>query len=882
MLILREYQEAGLASLTRYLKSAATQDVQTAFVLETRRPYRPVRGLEDLPYVCLRVPTGGGKTVMACHALGIAAREFLHVERTVCLWLVPSNAILEQTQKALRDRRHPYRQAIDAAFAGQVEVMGLADALYLTRGVLDGATVIIVSTLAALRVEDTDGRKVYETSGALQHHFDDIPPMMRARLEMISEGVICYSLANVLRMRRPVVIMDEAHNARTSLSFETLVRVLPSCVIEFTATPETTQDERHQKFASNVLHHVSARELKAAEMLKLPVKLFTHGDWKQVIGDALQKQRELEAAAGREQQQTGEYLRPIVLFQAQPQNRARPTLTVDVIKKTLLEDFQIADEQIAVATGQARGLEDVDLKSPNCPIRFIVTVQALREGWDCPFAYVLCTLAEQHAARAVEQILGRVLRMPKAKRKTQPELNFAYAFAASESFVQTAASLRDALIENGFQQMEAGDLIVHAETPTFFERPDLFSQASAVVSESPNLSRLDADLARRVTFDAASQSLEVRGHLSAADVGALQSCFQEEPNRAAVQRIADRLQGRPTHAAPPAVQVLQIPLLAVRVNGQIELFDDRFVLDTPWNLTEYSADLSEAEFSLRQSGGRTGEIDVSEQGRVELVPYAEQLQQQLTLLGTEPNWTKVALANWLDREISHRDIPQSQSSAFIHNALTRLIENRPTTLDRLARLKYQLRDALEKKIDAHRREQQKKIYQALMFGSQAMTFEVDPTICVTIDEDRYAPNRYYEGAYRFNKPLFASVGELDSEGEEFECAALIDSLPEVTVWVRNLSRGEASFWLQTSTDRFYPDFVALLRDGRFLVVEYKNARDWSNDDSKEKRKLGELWADRTRGRCLFIMPEGKDWGAIRSLAASPSQWKPEQAGLQFD
>jgi len=167
MLQIREYQQASLNTLARYLKATATHGAQKAFVLETGRPYRPVKDLEDLPYVCLRVPTGGGKTFMACETLGIAAREYLHVERTVCLWLVPSNAILEQTLKALRDRRHPYRQAIDASFAGQVEVMALADALYLTRGTLDGATVIIVSTLAALRVEDTDGRKVYESSGGV-------------------------------------------------------------------------------------------------------------------------------------------------------------------------------------------------------------------------------------------------------------------------------------------------------------------------------------------------------------------------------------------------------------------------------------------------------------------------------------------------------------------------------------------------------------------------------------------------------------------------------------------------------------------------------------------------------------------------------------------
>jgi len=76
----------------------------------------------------------------------------------------------------------------------------------------------------------------------------------------------------------------------------------------------------------------------------------------------------------------------------------------------------------------------------------------------------------------------------------------------------------------------------------------------------------------------------------------------------------------------------------------------------------------------------------------------------------------------------------------------------------------------------------------------------------------------------------------------------------------------SSFWLQTSTDKFYPDFVAELKDGRMLVVEYKNEKDWSNDDSKEKRAVGDLWADRSGGRCLFAMPKGMDFGAIAAKA----------------
>jgi type III restriction enzyme len=108
------------------------------------------------------------------------------------------------------------------------------------------------------------------------------------------------------------------------------------------------------------------------------------------------------------------------------------------------------------------------------------------------------------------------------------------------------------------------------------------------------------------------------------------------------------------------------------------------------------------------------------------------------------------------------------------------------------------------------------------------------------------------------------VGELKGEGEEYECAVFLDQLSGVKRWVRNLERRvDSSFWLQTSTDRFYPDFIALLDDGRILVVEYKSTRDWTNDDSKEKRRIGELWESRSGGRCLFIMPNGPDWEAIR-------------------
>ena len=303
---------------------------------------------------------------------------------------------------------------------------------------------------------------------------------------------------------------DEAHNARTQLSFDTLARFNPSCIVEFTATPETTHKPEKGQFASNILHHVSAAELKAEDMVKLPIRLETRSEWKEVLSEALKTQRTLEALAEEEEKQTGEYIRPIVLLQAQPKHKGKETLTVEVVRRSLIDDFHVPADQIAVATGQTREIDDVDLFARECPIRFIITVAAIKEGWDCSFAYVLCSVAEIGSTRAVEQLLGRVLRLPRAKRKRHPELNCAYAVAASRRFIEAATSLKDSLVENGFQRMEA-ELFVSSKEPqaTFFGAGTLFFEAEQVVPEMPDLTRLPAELRERVTFDPQTNTLAV-------------------------------------------------------------------------------------------------------------------------------------------------------------------------------------------------------------------------------------------------------------------------------------------------------------------------------------------------------------------------------------
>jgi len=854
---LKEYQRQCLEKLAGYLRRVNEIGANVAFYEATDRPYRQVEELPGLPYVCVRVPTGGGKTVMAAHAVGITAREFLHLESGLALWLVPTNTIREQTLLALRDRRHPYRQALDEAFSGNVAVMDIKEALYVQRGVLDSDTVIMVSTLAALRVNDTEGRKVYETAGALQHHFDGLKQEQPDDLEKLNgeEGIISYSLANVLRLRRPMVIVDEAHNARTSLSFEVLARFNPSCILEFTATPD------QEKNPSNVLASVSALELKGEAMIKLPIRLKTKPQWTEAVAEAIAKQGELKRIAKEEEKQTGEYLRPIVLFQAQPKKKGEKTITYEVLRQTLIEDFKIKEEEIAIATAEKKELENINIADRECPIQYIITVAALKEGWDCPFAYILCSVTNLSSRTAVEQILGRVLRLPKVTWKEHEELNHAYAFATSREFAEAARSLTDALVESGFERFEAKTMVKPEEELPFGELPLFSAPVTVQVSETPNLKKLAKGIKNKITYEAVKKELIYFGPpIEEKEKFALQECFTTEEDKQAIEKLYLKSHGKEVYPAAQGI-VFRVPMLAVRDGKQLEFFEDQF-LDAQWNLAECEAELTEREFPTKEAEEKAADIDVDQTGRIGF-QFVRELHHQLSFLDMRGPKTKAELANWLDHSINHPDIPQVQSSLFLFRLIEWLMENRKFQLEDLVFERYRLRDVISDKINEFRKVQTEKFYQKWLLPDFETPLEVSPELCFTFPLNQYPANRIYQGPARFSRHYYEIPADMN--GEEAECAVFIDNLAEVKFWVRNLERDDCSFWLQTSTDKFYPDFVAELVDGRYLVVEYKGADRWSDDDSREKRALGGLWAERSGGRCLFVMPRGRDFEGIREL-----------------
>ena len=515
---------------------------------------------------------------------------------------MPSNTILDQTADALRDPRHPYRRALELS-CGAVEVMTIEEALRLSRATVDGQTVVIVSTIQAFRVEDTTGRKVYEQNGSFSEHLLNVPADRLADLLPGADGKPKPSLVNMLRLRRPIVIVDEAHNARTDLSFATLGNVLPSCIVEFTACPA-----RGGAAPSNVLHHVSAAELKAADMVKLPLRVIARhpSQRDQLLAEAITLRASLEKLTIAESQKTGEYVRPILLLQAERVDACEP------LRERLIKEFSIAKEEVKISVGILDELPTAEeIKSVKCPVRYIITVQKLREGWDCPFAYVLCSLKETRSATAIEQIAGRILRLPNAQAKQHADLNYSYAFSVSDSITEVLAELREALESNGFTAAEAERIIIPVPQGTLplGVQPKTVQVAPAEIDAEVAKVQVAA-LAGKARVDVAKGEITVVVPLDKGETEQLTSCLKTPEARAKVEeavamvREAERAFGGSGQTRLPSPYELQIdfivPLLCVRENGILFEFEITFLLEHPWKLSAKDASLSDGYHPLKR------------------------------------------------------------------------------------------------------------------------------------------------------------------------------------------------------------------------------------------------------------------------------------------
>lgn len=426
---------------------------------------------EPIPHVCLKVPTGGGKTL-----LGVEAVRRLKIGTGFLLWIVPTKAIYTQTWDAFRDKEHPYRQILDRASGDSVKLLEKDDR-FTKQDTENHLCVMLLMLPSANREKNKEFLKIFRDSSGYDSFFpieDDIrkhqalseeypdletvnpdePGQIRGMLAANpADRLIKQSLFNVLKLIRPTVILDEAHkaygnrNADNNREFVKAVnRLNPRFVLELSATP--------QLGISNILVNVSGIALKEEEMIKIPIQLrnFTNSTWKWTLAEAKTERDKLEEAAKEFQQAENRYIRPIAVIRVdRTGKKQRDGIKVHAYdaRDELVKVLGVPEEHIKVKSSEQDELAGVDLFSPFCPVRYIITKDALKEGWDCPFAYQLVLLDNTTAQTAMTQLIGRVMRQPHARSTNRPELDTCYVYCFNQKVGDAVDNVKKGLEAEG-------------------------------------------------------------------------------------------------------------------------------------------------------------------------------------------------------------------------------------------------------------------------------------------------------------------------------------------------------------------------------------------------------------------------------------------------
>lgn len=851
---LNKYQSEVVADLELYLRRwRACNDAQLAYRAHWDAQSAPkMPGYQTAPHgapqVCAKVPTAGGKTFIGLHALAsiFTALERRQGDARLCLWLVPSLSILDQVLRALRNPEHPYRLTLNRLFEGRVSVLDKRELLagQFSRDEVEDGLVLAVLTYDSLKARNKDDRKLYQENSAL----DDLADSALA----VAEGIDPHSLVAAMAGLNPVVIVDESHNVTSALSLDMLRNLNPAFVFELTATPRA---------GANIVSFVDAMALRDQHMVKLPVIVRNLPDRDSVLGHAIDLRTRLEAEAQAEQEQGGTYIRPIVLIQAESRSKS-DARTFEQVKAELLARG-IAEEWVKIKTAERDELKGLDLLAADCPVRFIVTVNALKEGWDCPFAYVLATLADRSSAVDVEQILGRILRQPYVRAHGQEPLNMSYVLTSSSVFSQTLEKIVAGLNRAGFSRHDfrTPDLPVDeacgtpaaAVAGTTADAADPAQLNGAAPMENLRLFTSDNDQpATAMPTNNAPQSAPLRtaepAPASTGEVAAtLQAALAAQAELAAasaatsgrnipmeVRNAMDLFPVRPEFAEE--IRTLRLPqffreapagLIFTDEDGGV-LLDKAQLLDHEFRL----ADCDVNNFTLAPASGDLVKLDLLRVGDVQgdYEPTRIRLKDTeirkwrdyLSSLDPEAKRRQLVglVGNWLGKM---PPLAESDLQAYIGKIL-----NRPNIdLDQVLEQQSAFVDSIRQRV-----RQEMLDFAQQRFRQWIDLRKVDTRPFYRLAEE-IAPRQ--KAAVAADNSLY--LREERGNGLEERMADFLADCENLRWWHRNPSgRG---FCLNGPINH-YPDFIVRLRSGLIVLLETKGG-DRDNSDSNAKIELGRLW-----------------------------------------
>ncbi|AKK03001.1 DEAD/DEAH box helicase [Corynebacterium epidermidicanis] len=854
---LKKYQKRVIADLTDYLTQLNEQPTLTdAFAAhwESRQIMVGQNGvagyqnvIDGVPHVCYKVPTGGGKTFLACASVKPIFQALPPTRKQAVVWLVPSDSILTQTLAALKNPEHPYRQKLNADFGGRVEVYSkeelLAGQNFSPATVSEQLSVMVLS-YDSFRTRSKDGRKAYQANGNLAS-FATAFGAPEQPIENADET----ALFQVINQLNPVVIVDESHHATSTLSHEMLVNFNPAFILDLTATP---------KKQANVISYVDALALKSENMVKLPVIAYNRSSQTEVITDAIDLRNSLEVAAQQQQEKGGRYIRPIVLFQAQPKTGEDAT-SFEKLREKLVKTG-IPEDQIAIKTADINELKGVDLMSEDCPIRFIITVNALKEGWDCPFAYILASLANKTSQVDVEQILGRVLRQPHATKQRNSLLNMSYVLTSSNDFNATLNQIIAGLNSAGFSKRDfrAAD----QEQLDFTQNQQPTAPTELPATEPQTVTETEDFL----EFDETqvAENLENCQHTETVDeapvsAGLAAMLEQAQEQGSSYEQEAEDATSMGDIFVPTDLEnAVETYRVNIEFDGDIKsLRLPQFVIKAPAS-TLFST--GEGDFDLLRHEALAADFVLLNKD-IELDLTAADEQMYRVDVNSNSDVPKAFRMSAADQRFMREHFAKLSIESQKRNAADAIYERlKPIN----AINDSDLRKYIGRVVDAFGSEElltyqehpnavAEKIKQKILglleehkfkkFYADIETRRVDiqdfyslPPVIQPVQSSSLIGGSLYEAEDRMNN-------------DEMDFAGRFSGLENIRWWHRNIDR--KGFCINGPLNH-YPDFILMTQSGTVVIVEPKGAH-LKNDDSRRKLTLGRKWADMAGNKFRYFM-----------------------------